>query len=274
MLRAPTPGSAFHRHRGRLALFLPPREVKSYWNDYWRRDGKIGRMLEAAERGELGEYEDVFTRYLRPDRLTLEAGCGPAQIVLALHRRGYRVAGVDLDRDVLGMVHERMPELDVRQGDVFHLDLPDGSLGAYISLGVVEHFVDGPGAILREARRVLAKDGLALVSVPFLNPARARHLGRARECTNGLDFYQYYFEAADFARELAAAGLQVIEEVPLFVESHLTRDHGVFSRFWNSRANPERLRVYERRAFARFTSAPAWLRRPWAHMLLYVCRPI
>src|SRR6266508_3455485 len=96
--------SRFCRHRGRLALFRHAEQVKSYWHDYWQRRGKLQQLLELGERGGLGAYEALFSRTLRPEALTLEAGCGPAHVVNALHLRGYRVAGVDLDADVVGWV--------------------------------------------------------------------------------------------------------------------------------------------------------------------------
>jgi SAM-dependent methyltransferase len=276
-LRAPEPGTEFRRHRGRLALFRPRGQVDTYWNAYWQRDARLEAMWTAADRGELGEYDAIFRRHLRPDRLTVEAGCGPAHIVLALNRRGYRACGVDLDADVVSVARKRWPELDVHQGDVTRLEFPDASVGAYVSLGVAEHFEDSARPLLAEARRVLVPDGVALISVPYLNAARARHLSRASAHdpppAEGLSFYQYYYDSHEFGAELAAAGFEVLDEVPLFPGNHLTRDHGLFSRYWNSRLNFERVRPFERRALDRLAAAPNWIKRRFAHMVMFVCRP-
>ena len=72
---------------------------------------------------------------------------------------------------------------------------------------------------------------------------------------------------------LNEAGLEVVETHPLFVDNHLTRDHGLVSRYWNSRLHPTRTRRIERRLLAQLRYAPERLRRRWAHMLMFVCRP-
>ena len=46
------------------------------------------------------------------------------------------------------------------------------SLGAYISLGVMEHFEDGCAAAMAEAFRVLKPGGLMFFTVPLENPFR------------------------------------------------------------------------------------------------------
>ncbi len=73
----------------------------------------------------------------------------------ALQRLGYRVVGVDFSAEFVARVKEAKAAVNVVVGDVRALDFEDRSLSAYISLGVVEHFWDGMGGILSEARRVL-----------------------------------------------------------------------------------------------------------------------
>jgi SAM-dependent methyltransferase len=91
------------------------------------------------------------------------------------------------------------------------LAVRDGTIGAYISLGVVEHDPDGPDAILAEARRVLAPGGVIVVSVPYLNGLRRlaapylRRRGR-RLAARGGSFYQYAFSRAELMDVLRRHG--------------------------------------------------------------------
>ena len=57
-------------------------------------------------------------------------------------------------------------------GDILDIRYPDSSFEAYISMGVVEHFEDGPVPALKEAYRVLKPNGLIFVSTPTVNVIR------------------------------------------------------------------------------------------------------
>jgi SAM-dependent methyltransferase len=58
------------------------------------------------------------------------------------------------------------------QGDLLQLPLADHSVGSIISLGAVEHSPEGPSRALAEYARVLRPGGVAVVTVPYLGPAR------------------------------------------------------------------------------------------------------
>jgi SAM-dependent methyltransferase len=94
--------------------------------------------------------------------------------------------------------------------DVLRLPLADNSVSAYLSMGVVEHFEEGPGQALREAARVLKAGGVALVSVPFFNARRHAIpiVDRSQAKASGLSFHQYFFAREDLDQELSGAGLQ------------------------------------------------------------------
>jgi SAM-dependent methyltransferase len=275
-LRAPEPDSAFRRFHGRLALFKRQQRVENYWRDYWQRPGKNEQLHSGVAEGDLGEYAAPFLEHLVPGGKVLEAGCGPAQFVRALRHHGFDASGVDYDADVVAWVRENAPGVPIVQGDVRKLDLESGSLDGYVSLGVVEHFEEGPEDILREARRVLAPHGKALVSVPYLNPARARELrqqAEGKDVPAGQTFYQYYLDDDDFRACAKRAGLEVIATYPLFAAQHLSRDHGLLSRYWNSRLHPTRIRPLTRLLLSQVAKAPKPIRTRYAHMMMFICKP-
>lgn len=232
------------------------------------------KLIAQGQSGDLGEYDPLVQRYAARDLPILEAGCGLSQVVAALVRRGFTVTGVDYDREVVRFVNQSFPDLDVRFGDVTALEIEDATIGLYMSLGVVEHFPEGPSGALREARRVLHPRGFALISVPYLNRARRAYLdyaGRVRIPEQpGVQFYQYYFSAEEFESLLNAAQLSVVERTPLFVEPHLLREHPAFVRYWRSPLCRHRMREPIRRVLRR---APRWMLERYGHMMMYVCRP-
>ncbi len=100
----------------------------------------------------------------------LEAGCGLGRFVDFLGERGYAdIVGIELSEDAVRSVNAIAPRLDVRRGDVSALPFDDCSFDGLISLGVVEHFPEGPHVALHEMHRVMRPGARAVITVPFLN---------------------------------------------------------------------------------------------------------
>lgn len=187
-----------------------------FWDDRWREEADVEAEYPIPPGKLRQDLEAVFLRYLPRDADILEAGCGRGRVLLALRARGYRVEGVEWAPRTVAALQGRHPGLPVRLGDVKNLDVPEGVYGAYISLGVMEHDETGPDAFLREARRVLAPGGVALISVPWMNPLRniKARLGFFRRKPGWRPFYQYAFKREDFELCLRRAGFDVLEIVP------------------------------------------------------------
>ena len=272
-LRNPKPNTRFFRYGNRLALFHQATDHVDYWREYWD-PAKVRDLVARGRSGDLDEFESLITRYAPKELPVLEAGCGPAHLVAALLARGYRATGIDYEPEVVRFANATLPEAEVKQGNVLSLAHRSDTIGCYLSVGVVEHFIDGPSSALREARRVLHPNGVALISVPYLNPSRARllrMLPARNEASDGLSFHQYYFSTEEFGAELRRAKLEVIEYWPYAVKAFLTREHPVASAFWRSPFCRDRMK---RRMSKQLFGAPRWMRRRYAHMLMAVCRPI
>jgi len=267
MLKTPKPRTEFRRLENRLALFHAADDQDKYWAEYWK---SFDFESLSASRGvpALGELASVFGQYLPRGALVLEAGCGAGRVMAALQAEGFKVLGVERSAEVVASVNRGAAFLNVTQGDVEHLDLEDCSVGSYVSLGVIEHLVEGPDGALREAARVLQPGGIALVSVPFLNPLRARHLQHLNEAgTHDLSFHQFYFSRELLNRHLERAGFVVRDHLPYAVAAFMIREHPVFSRFWGSVLCREPIKQIWREWFTR---APGRVRWRYAHMLLAV----
>lgn len=271
-LRDPKPGTAFHRFNDRLALFHQVDNHLDYWRQYWR-EARCSQLVAHGRSGHLGEFENLFTRWIPREQDVLEAGCGPGQLLAALNARGYRGVGIDYEPEVVALAQRLMPDLEIRQGNVLSLDFPTGSFGCYLSVGVIEHLVEGPAAVLAEARRVLSPRGVALISVPYLNPYRQRHLERLPRGVpppEGLAFHQYYFSREELRNLLESAGFRVAEFFPYGAEAFLSREHPFFVSFWRSGACRGPIRRFLRHWMAH---APLAFRMHYGHMVMAVCLP-
>ena len=152
------------------------------------------------------------------------------------------------------------------------LDLASGSVGTYMSVGVIEHFENGPEETLKEARRVLHPDGVALISVPYLNLARQSLLSRApTRPPDGTTFHQFYFSVEEMRSLLHTAGLELVEVFPYAVEAFLVRERPLVRKLWGARFVRGRV---EKSLRSWFAHAPNSVRNRNGHMLMTISRPL
>lgn len=248
----------------RLAYYRQAASAE-YWDEVWAGE-ETRELYERAKKGELGYYEEIFPAYLPQKGRILEAGCGLGQFVIALRARGYEVEGVDYGRQTIEFIHHQFPELPVRLGDVTRLDVRDGFYQGYISLGVMEHRKEGPEPFLREAYRILAPGGMALISVPYLNFLRRIKLktGVFKGSTQGLDFYQYAYSRKEFDQLLHRAGFEVVAHRQYGGFKGVKDEMPFLSKWFEVPQVGWRLR--------KFLMNWHWAENHMGHMMVYVCR--
>jgi SAM-dependent methyltransferase len=274
-LNYPKRGTVFLNHKGRLALFHSASNHKKYWEDYW--SGKhVETLMTLAKSGRLQEFEIYGLKYLNKTDRILEAGCGPAHMVYGLVQSGYKnTIGIDYEQRVVAWVNEKYPNLAVTENNVLSLSFRDAEFDIYLSFGLVEHFEDGCDSVLREAARVTRDDGLVMISVPYLNPARKgfleHHVVQSPPTNEGLSFHQFYFGIEDFTATLANNGLQVIDAIPYGCEAFLIREHRTFAKIWKSFWMRGILKKKLREIFYH---APRSFRMRYGHMCMFICRKV
>ena len=105
-------------------------------------------------------------------RSVLDAGCGTGRVTRELARRGFDVAGVDLDPAMLATGQRKAPELDWHLADIetvdlarqFDLVLMTGNVMVFLTPGT-------EGAVLANLARHLEPQGLLIAGFQ-LSPAR------------------------------------------------------------------------------------------------------
>ena len=139
------------------------------WDGMWTTR-TIKQELEACEIE--SPPRELFLSYLPKEGKIVDAGCGFGKWVIYLKQRGYDIVGIDSSELAVAKLKNFDESLQVELGDILDIHYPDSSLDAYISMGVIEHFEDGPTSALKEAYRVLKPNGLIFVSVPTVNVIR------------------------------------------------------------------------------------------------------
>jgi SAM-dependent methyltransferase len=154
---------------------------------------------------------------LRPGERVLDLGCGAGRFVAALRAAGADAVGVELAQAALERARRNVPGADLR------LLEPDGS----VPLGhgevdlvwcseVLEHVPD-TAALLTEARRVLKRDGRALVTVPDHGRLKRTLIALARHEAHYDPLGQHvrFYTRRSLARTLQASGFAGVRIEPL-----------------------------------------------------------
>lgn len=219
-------------------------ETKEAWERNWR-DVSVERALEIFSYERVKKQMAIFTRVLPKGERILEGGCGLSPYLIRLRQLGYDVEGIDYNEEPVRKALAYDPSLPVRVGDVTRIDAPDASYGGYLSLGVIEHFTEGPRQALREAARVLKPGGVFVVAVPrchlFMRFQAPAHYLKSRPWLRRLfqkpeehHYWEQYFKKEDLARMLEEEGFEVREVHPLdhthalVSFSRLFRDPGTY----------------------------------------------
>ena len=194
--------------------------------DFWEENWENSNFKESTRSCKLNPLRPLFEKYSEPGSLMLEGGCGMGNYLTYYSSRGWRVVGVDFAQRSLKSLHKRQDQLPICGGDVAKLPFADETFDLYYSGGVVEHFEGGAEMALDEARRVLKKDGVLLITVPYQSPLRRVLMPfkknewrtvKGAEVDNGQTyakkhFFQYAYKTSEFEKMLAEADLKVIEK--------------------------------------------------------------
>lgn len=280
--------------------------------DFWEENWETLAFTESVTYCAVDPLRPLFEKYLRPDSMMLEGGCGMGNYVSYYAGRGFNVIGLDFAQNTLKKLHVRQPRVKLCGGNVSRLPFADKTFDLYYSGGVVEHFEGGAEVSLKEARRVIRDDGILMISVPFYSPLRKilspfknsewRILNRPEVDENGAHhgkkFFQYAYTRNEFSEMLRAAGLNVIDtrgyavlwglyEIPFLKPRHndgIAAKYAQPARKENGEVNIQPLLVendisfLQRLVVCEDASVPAlglgvkFFRWAAANMMMYVCK--
>jgi SAM-dependent methyltransferase len=129
----------------------------------WYEDYALGN------RERLAHDLEIISDHVPAELEIAEFGSVPLLLTVSLKHRGYHVTGIDIDPD---RFHESVLKhnLLVAKCDIEHetLPFPDAHFGAAIFNELFEHLRQNLIFTMREVRRVIAPNGLLLMSTPNL----------------------------------------------------------------------------------------------------------
>ena len=204
-------------------------------------------MLELLATCETDGLFPLIEKYMPKPAKVLESGCGAGRYVKYLHDRGWDVTGLELDKGTVDMVRKHWPELNIVLGDAADSPFKANTFDGIISLGVIEHWTEGPETPLAEIYRTLKPGGTALINAPVLNTVRKlkktlwwNELTTDRSATKAWlrnggnspnrrkkeykywtyptygEFFEYRFTTKEFANAIKKAGFEIIEHRPIY----------------------------------------------------------
>ena len=135
-------------------------------------------------------------------RDVLEAGSGEGYGADLISEVARHVIGLDYDESAVAHVRARYPRVDMRQGNLAELPLPDSAVDVVVNFQVIEHLWD-QGQFVAECLRVLRPGGVLLMSTPnriTFSPGRDTPIN---------PFHTRELNAAELAELLESAGFQL-----------------------------------------------------------------
>ena len=102
----------------------------------------------------------------------LDVGCGSGLTLVLAAQRGATSSGLDISPGLLGIARGRLPDADLREGDMESLPFSDAAFDAVVGVNEFQFAGDPPRA-LREAARVARPNGRVVASL-FAAPERSQ----------------------------------------------------------------------------------------------------
>lgn len=156
------------------------------------------------------ELLDRFATTFNADDTVCDIGCGPAHVARYLSQRGVKVIGIDLSPEMVAQARALNPSLEIRQGNMLGLDVPNESWAGVVAFYSIIHIPRNDVVrALSELGRCLRPGGRLLMS--FHIGDEVLHLEELWEHPVRMDFI--FFRTPEMLGYLGEAGFDVEETV-------------------------------------------------------------
>jgi len=156
-------------------------------------------------------YDEVLGFHKKYYGNILDIGCGRGFLLKKLEEKagiGSRFFGLDISPKLCSIAKENNPNSEIMRGDAENLPFEDDFFDFVFMTEVLEHLLDyGKG--LREARRVLKKNGVFIVSAPNRDWLQYDFYDKIRN-KNLQPVDDYYFRFEEIKSHLENNGFKVL----------------------------------------------------------------
>lgn len=154
-----------------------------------------------------------FLRDLQPVGRFLDIGCGAGELLSDMAAAGYEVRGTEVSPAVFEAIPPALHD-HVTIGELEDCHFPDASFNLIMLSDVLEHSYN-PRQMLKEAARILRRDGTIVISVPNWNDPDAHIFPRAYWHNLDVPIHLWHFTATTLPQLGQRAGLKVVGTLQL-----------------------------------------------------------
>jgi 2-polyprenyl-3-methyl-5-hydroxy-6-metoxy-1,4-benzoquinol methylase len=157
--------------------------------------------------GPYREMVDGLTFWLdtAKSKRVLDVGCGSGDFLEKMQYLGWDAVGLETDPVLMKIAREK--GIEVLEGDLLAMDLPDGSFDVITMSHVIEHLPD-PLEYLRKCRELLVKQGQLVLLTPNVSSFSHR---KYKEFWVDLDppRHLYHFSPSSLSQMVETAGFKI-----------------------------------------------------------------
>jgi ubiquinone/menaquinone biosynthesis C-methylase UbiE len=199
------------------------------WKRFWDQTAEIAASNFEYDRGHSPRERDIealsaeeLLDFIAPQHYetVLDAGCGTGANLLLLHSKVKRVIGMDyaagaIARCRLRIASSGLDNIDVIQGSVTNLPLPDSAVDKVLCTSVLQYLDDGQVCTaFLEFKRILKDDGTLILHVKNSSSLYLSTLWLAKNVKSLLGRrpkIEFYRSFRWYIRTLRAAGFEVVD---------------------------------------------------------------
>ncbi len=141
----------------------------------------------------------------------LDVGASNGSFLLALDGTRWERMGVEFIAEVVDLVRERQPDLDLKVGEIHSVEIEPQALDMITFWHVFEHLYE-PQRVLARVAELLKPGGIVFISVPNFASFQ-RRLFKAYWYAFDVPRHLHHFSPSALERLLAARGFETLEHV-------------------------------------------------------------